>query len=144
MDRTTHLHILADRLLPTMGCDKGCDFCCTIAPASQSEYDKVLAYAAEHGIKPRVQGVLCPWFQGGRCTVHPVRPLVCRVFGHAPDLRCPRGHTRLAPVATLVHLRQAHRRLCPTPGRARYLHDICCTRPQIEALLQQLEDEERV
>jgi Fe-S-cluster containining protein len=143
MDTTFRLHILADKLLPEMRCDKGCDFCCTVAAASPSEYDRVLAYAKAHGLKPRKQGVLCPWYQGGRCAVHPVRPLVCRVFGHAPDLVCPRGYNTNAPRPALTRLRRLHRQTRPTPDQLVYLHDVCYTRPQIEVLLQHLEDEER-
>jgi hypothetical protein len=37
----------------------------------------------------------------------------------------------------------ARRRTHPTPDRLVHLHDICYTRPQIEALRQKLEDAER-
>ena len=143
MDATVRLHILADRLMPPMRCDQGCDFCCTIAAASPSEYDRILAYAKAHAIKRRKQGVLCPWYQSGRCAVHPVRPLVCRLFGHAPELTCPRGYNTNAPRATLARFRRLHRKTRPTPDQLVYLHDICYPRPQIEAMLAQLEEEER-
>jgi Fe-S-cluster containining protein len=143
MDATVRLHILADQLMPDMRCDKGCDFCCTIAAASTIEYDRVLAYAEAHNIKPLRQGVLCPWYQAGRCYVYPVRPLVCRVFGHAPELICPHGYNTNAPHAALARLRRLHRATRRGPNRLVYLHDICCTRRQINALLKQLEDEER-
>lgn len=56
----------------------------------------MVTYARERGIRPIDQGLTCPWFQGGRCAVHPVRPMLCRLFGHVPQpqMQCSRGHNR--------------------------------------------------
>lgn len=75
-----------------MRCDKGCGDCCGIVPAPPNEYAAVAAYAKKHGIKPKRQGITCPFYQEGTCAVYPVRPTICRVFGHVPDLSCSRGY----------------------------------------------------
>ncbi len=31
----------------------------------------------------------CPYLQGNRCTIYPVRPLVCRLQGTIKELPCP-------------------------------------------------------
>jgi hypothetical protein len=79
--------------LPPMTCDR-CGDCCTLVLCGQYEYDAVLAYAAEHAITPRKQGIRCPFFQEKRCAVYPVRPMICRLFGHSPRLVCANGHNR--------------------------------------------------
>ena len=52
----------------------------------------MVRYARFNGIRPRAQGVTCPWFQEGRCAVHPVRPRVCQLFGHSEKLLCKHGY----------------------------------------------------
>lgn len=79
-------------VLPPMRCDAGCGKCCGIAPASPDEYRAVVRYAKEHNITPKKQGLTCPFYQGGTCAVYPVRPVMCRVFGHSEDLSCPHGY----------------------------------------------------
>ena len=83
--------------LPVMQCDPGCDQCCGPALCTESEYQTIVAYVAEHSITPIEQGVMCPMFQGGRCAIYPVRPMICRVFGHLERLHCPRGYNRNIP-----------------------------------------------
>jgi len=78
--------------LPPMRCDDGCGKCCGIAPASPDEYRAVVRYARANNITPKKQGLTCPFYQGGTCAVYPVRPVMCRVFGHSEDLPCPHGY----------------------------------------------------
>lgn len=78
--------------LPQMQCDKDCGDCCGPVPCLPSEFDAVVSYAAEHGIEPKSQGTTCPYYQGGACTVYPVRPLLCQLFGHVDRLVCTRGY----------------------------------------------------
>lgn len=33
----------------------------------------------------------CPLLKNGRCTVHPNRPLICRLYGVVPEMTCPYG-----------------------------------------------------
>ncbi len=80
--------------LPAMQCDDGCGACCGPVPVTKSEAYEILGYMRRHGVTPKADhGPLqCALFDGQRCTVHPVRPLLCRVFGHTPRLECSRGH----------------------------------------------------
>lgn len=36
----------------------------------------------------------CGFYQKGRCAVYPVRPFLCRLFGHVESLVCIRGYNR--------------------------------------------------
>jgi Fe-S-cluster containining protein len=42
---------------------------------------------------PKPQGTFCPYLDMAtkRCTVHPRRPMICRLYGMTEDLRCPFG-----------------------------------------------------
>lgn len=104
--------------LPVMQCDEGCGACCGIAPCHDHEFRAVEEYAREHGLVPLDQGVTCPWYQGGKCQVYPVRPWVCRYFGHIPGLKCERGYNVNVPEA--LQKRLDRRYGMPT----RMLHEI--------------------
>lgn len=78
--------------LPVMQCDAGCGECCGIVLCKEGEYQKVIEYAESNNITPVQQGVTCPWYQQGTCSVYPVRPGICRLFGHTESLDCKRGY----------------------------------------------------
>ena len=80
------------KTIPPMRCDDGCGDCCGIVPCSESEYQSVLRYAKRKGLVPVVQDLTCPWFQNGKCSVYPARPLLCRLFGHIIGMPCPKGY----------------------------------------------------
>ncbi|WP_245589227.1 zinc/iron-chelating domain-containing protein [Chitinimonas koreensis] len=44
----------------------------------------------------------CPYLGKDGCTVYPDRPLICRLFGTTPRLRCPNGCAPEAPVASAL------------------------------------------
>jgi Fe-S-cluster containining protein len=57
-------------------------------------------YIGAQGIAPVAQeSVLgCPFLQADKtCGIYPMRPLICRVFGHAEDAECPRGRNVNVP-----------------------------------------------
>jgi len=90
-----------------MRCDDGCGRCCGPVPVTARELGRVRAYMKQHGIKPNPNPapLQCPLYDGQSCTVHPVRPLLCRVFGHTPRLDCCRGYNVNLPdqvIATAV------------------------------------------
>lgn len=105
------------KTLPAMACEK-CGECCGLVPVTETEWQRVARYAKNHGVTPVDQGVTCPWFQGGACAVYPVRPLPCRLFGHAIGMPCPHGHN--------VNLsdRDVHRMMRANGKPTRLLHDI--------------------
>lgn len=78
--------------LPAMRCDRGCGECCGPVTCTKPEYDSITEYAASHGIAPAAQGITCPWYRDGGCSVYEVRPWVCRMMGHVPRLHCARNY----------------------------------------------------
>ena len=36
----------------------------------------------------------CRYYQKGKCAIYPVRPFLCRLFGHVPTMICARGYNR--------------------------------------------------
>jgi hypothetical protein len=107
--------------LPVMKCDDGCGACCGPVTCKPVEYNAVIAYAAEHGIDPLAQGLTCPWYQGGKCTVYPVRPFVCQMFGHSPKLVCCKGYNRNVVPDVEERLYRDHK---PRRDKIRFLHEV--------------------
>jgi putative zinc- or iron-chelating protein len=107
--------------LPPMRCDADCRGCCSEAvPVTEPELVRVVLYANERGIEPQESDPrMCPWYQGGRCAVHEVRPLICHAFGHHPALDCERGYN--ANVSDVAPLEAALRELGPP---TRFLHEV--------------------
>lgn len=112
------------KVLPPMGCEPHCGECCTIVPATETEFQRVRRYAEEHEVTPRAQGLTCPFYQGGGCAVHEVRPNICRVFGYLPQLVCGRGHN-----VTGVE-DQAERMIRATGAPSRFLHELLGWTPE--------------
>lgn len=79
-------------VIPPMRCDDGCGACCGPVICSEKDYAAVKREAARNGVKPIMQGVMCPYYQGGKCAVYNARPLVCRLFGHSDKLVCKHGY----------------------------------------------------
>lgn len=81
--------------LPAMRCDRGCTDCCGPVEANEKEIRAIDRYINEHDIRPAEHPdnpLQCPFMQQGRCVVYPVRPFLCRLFGHSPRLVCSRGY----------------------------------------------------
>lgn len=107
-------------LSPCDGCDDCGSRCIEGWECSREEFLALLDYLTVH---PEVKD-LCRrprtlaweggevrrcWFRDsprGRCAVYPVRPLVCRLFGHVEWLPCPTGRIRPAPGAGVALLRE--------------------------------------
>ena len=67
-------------------CSK-CGECCTnFLPVSQQEVDIIQKYVVEHKIRPQTQMLVmqntltCPYYNGQKCLIYEVRPLICREF----------------------------------------------------------------
>lgn len=106
-------------LLPPMKCDEGCGACCGPVPCSKTEYNAVVALARKKGLTPIAQGMSCPFYQGGKCSVYEARPTMCRVFGHVPEMTCCNGHNvNVNPVIVQAMIKQSGAR-----GHAVLLHD---------------------
>lgn len=103
-----------------MQCDEGCGECCGIVPVTETEYARVERFIKEHKITPVEDLATCPFYQGGKCAVYPVRPLICKVFGHGEDplLRCIKGYN------TNVPTRDIERMIAANGMTTRVLHDM--------------------
>lgn len=67
-------------------CSK-CGECCTnFLPISQKELNKIVEYVIDNKIKPQTQMLVmqnrltCPYYDGKKCLIYEVRPLICREF----------------------------------------------------------------
>jgi len=109
--------------LPIMQCDDGCGECCGFAPCSRQEFNNIKSYIVQHGIEPIRQGATCPLYQNGTCSVYPVRPFVCRLFGHCSDLVCCRGYNRNIDPAFEERLVAIHQQECG--DEMLHTHDLC-------------------
>jgi len=117
MKRKRRLPVVAPEF-PPMRCDDGCGECCGPAPATQAEFDRVVAYVIEHKITPKDQGITCPLYLDGKCSVYEVRPLICRAFGHVEGLSCPRGYNVDVPSGPV------DARLLANGGGERMIHEV--------------------
>ena len=79
-------------LLPPMQCDPGCGECCGPVLVTEREYEAVRTYIKAKGLVAKAQGMTCPFYQEGTCTVYSVRPFACQLFGHVEEMPCPRGY----------------------------------------------------
>jgi Fe-S-cluster containining protein len=99
------------KVIPSMHCDTDCGECCGVVPATETEFRGIQRFIAEHGILPAAHtDGTCPFYQNGGCMVHPVRPLVCRLFGHSADplMTCPRGYNVNMPERDAVRMLTAN------------------------------------
>lgn len=78
------------RDLPTIRCKGKCANQCTIVPISDHELRRLAEYNPE---PENIEQGKCVYLDHytHRCTVHPVRPLLCRLYGIAEGLKCPHG-----------------------------------------------------
>lgn len=76
--------------IPTFACTPGCHDCCGPVTASAEEVSRLpQKSAAEHDAA--LAEYNCVYLGEHGCTVYAERPLICRVFGTTPRLRCPNG-----------------------------------------------------
>lgn len=118
--------------LPVMQCDDGCGECCGPVFCRTNERQAVEAYAAANNIQPLRQGISCPWYQGGACSVHPVRPWICRYFGHTPTLVCCKGYNRNVTPERQAALDEWYR----PDSATECLHEVCYSFDEIVDVLK--------
>jgi Fe-S-cluster containining protein len=82
-------------LIPSLQCNPGCIECCRgfgVPSRTRLEEDRIQEFVQKHGIERRpVEGLRCPYVSAAGCTVYPVRPLICRLYGVAPNYLCTLG-----------------------------------------------------
>lgn len=64
-----------------------CGKCCTnFLPVTQKEINEIQKYVIENKIRPQTQILVmqnrlsCPYYDGKKCLVYEVRPLICKEF----------------------------------------------------------------
>lgn len=122
--------------LPPMRCDRGCGKCCGIVPVGADEYERIAKVIGRRGIKPVAQGVTCPLYIDGQCSIYEARPLLCRIYGHDdhPACTCPRGYNANAKPAVVAKWRTALAR--NSRGGSRLLHELVYTPNEIGEILR--------
>lgn len=123
--------------LPQMQCDDGCGECCGPVACTKDDYRRVVVYARRAGVKPIRQGIRCPWYQQGKCSVYPARPYACRMFGHCTDMVCPRGYNANVDPDVEQRLKDLQVREIKRHG-IRMLHEIVYSLDEIKDLLDEL------
>ena len=67
-------------------CSKCGECCSNILPVCQEELYTIASYVIEHKIRPQKQllvmqnKLMCPYFNGEKCLIYEVRPLICKEF----------------------------------------------------------------
>ncbi len=78
--------------LPRIDCQRRCVDACGPIGMSAREWIRVeeLLGAPMPPFRP-ISRLACPLLDGNRCTIYPVRPAICRLYGLVEALRCPYG-----------------------------------------------------
>ena len=77
--------------VPDAGCKGLCTHECTMIGMSKGEWDEIVK---KTGKKPALRhDGSCIFLIDGKCSIYPIRPLICRLFGavDSDKLRCPHG-----------------------------------------------------
>ena len=88
------------RLIPEFLCTPGCHECCRsfgVPSRTQVEEERIQSFMAEREMAMgQARGTTCPYLVVGLgCSIYPVRPLICRVYGTSPNYRCTMGASPL-------------------------------------------------
>ena len=67
-------------------CSKWGECCTNFLPVTQKEINEIQKYVIENKIRPQTQILVmqnrlsCPYYNGKKCLIYEVRPLICREF----------------------------------------------------------------
>ncbi len=82
-------------LLPVVSCIPGCTECCRefgIPCRTRVEDERFKAYLRANGMElGQAVGTTCPYVTENGCSVYPVRPFTCRLYGASVNYRCKLG-----------------------------------------------------
>ena len=79
--------------LPSFTCQRKCQQSCGVIVMTRLEWVRI---TRKLGYKPKGKhSCVCPMLKQGGCSVHAIRPTVCRLYGllDMPLMRCPWGCT---------------------------------------------------
>lgn len=74
--------------IPIFKCVPGCHACCGPVPFSRWEWDRVVD-------KRKALDLSCPYISEEGCAIYSQRPIMCRLFGAVPEMKCLHGCTPL-------------------------------------------------
>lgn len=80
--------------LPKHNC-KNCGGCCGPVPINADEKKHIQMYVDSHNVKVnRLHDKLtCKFRVDGKCSIYPVRPMLCRLMGVVKGMDCKYGNT---------------------------------------------------
>lgn len=119
--------------IPKMDCDPGCGECCGIVLCNSAELHRMRDWLELHELCGTRNGRTCPLYQHGRCIAYIVRPLSCRLFGHVPEMRCPRGYNKNISRGRAARMMQSQ---YPNPEDFEFVHSLVYETEEIEALIR--------
>jgi hypothetical protein len=81
------------RLIPEFLCTPDCHECCRrfgVPSRTRVEEERTRRFMAERGMATaEAQDTTCPHLVIGRgCSIYPVRPFICRLYGTSPTYGC--------------------------------------------------------
>ena len=76
--------------IPSFRCIVGCHDCCGPVTVSTEEMAR-LPVKSEAERDAALAELSCPYLGKQGCEIYAERPLICRLFGTTPRLRCPNG-----------------------------------------------------
>lgn len=81
------------RKVPALHCKGLCEASCGIILLQESEYQAIVNRRPDFPTVTVAETLTCPLLENGRCSVHDVRPLICRLWGAVKmrSFRCPHG-----------------------------------------------------
>lgn len=89
-------------MIPEMKCIPNCTLCCREfgVPSRTPIEDSIIKdYIQRHGMEVRpASGTTCPYVTERGCSIYPVRPLICRLYGTSKNYPCIKGVQPLFPL----------------------------------------------
>lgn len=70
--------------IPTFKCKEGCTDCCGPVVFSRWEWEQIKD-------QKLATGVHCPYASENGCEIYEQRPIICRLMGTVPKLKCLHG-----------------------------------------------------
>ena len=79
-------------LIPDFMCTQGCHECCRnfgVPSRTRIEDERIKSFLRKNAMKlGKANHGTSPYLNKTGCSIYPVRPLICRLYGSAPNYRC--------------------------------------------------------
>lgn len=90
------------KMIPEMKCIPNCTLCCKefgVPSRTPIEDALIKDFMKRHKIEPSLaSGTTCPYVTESGCSIYPVRPLICRLYGTSKNYPCIKGVVPLFPL----------------------------------------------